>query len=82
MAIVINSHGNSILEIEDSTKTESVFLNFDDIVLRSFGDFVGISQKKVIQEGVEEIKIDFNDVVTPSGATDGKSLLRLICQLF
>ena len=53
MAIVINSHGNSIIEIEDSTKTESVFLNFDDIVLRSFGDFVGISQKKVIQEGVE-----------------------------
>ena len=82
MAIVINSHGGTIIEIDDSTKTESVFFNFDDIVLRSFGDFVGISQKKVTHNGVEEVKIDFNDVVTPSGATDGKSLLRLICALF
>jgi hypothetical protein len=82
MAIVITKHGSSVIEIDDSTKAESTFYNFDEIVMRSAGDLMIISQKKVIQNGVEELKIDFNDVTTPAGTTSGADLLRTVSQLF
>ncbi len=82
MAITINKRGGSIIEINDSTKSEPYFLNFYDIALHSSGDFMIISQKNVIHNGVDKLDVDFNDVTTPSGTTSGADLLRTIAELF
>lgn len=82
MAITINKRGGSIIEINDSTKSEPDFFNFYDIVLSSSGDLMIISQKNVVHNGVGKLDIDFNDVTTPAGTTSGADLLRTIAELF
>lgn len=82
MAITINKRGGSIIEINDSTKSEPSFFNFYDIVLSSSGNFMMIAQKNVIHNGEGKLEIDFNDVTTPAGTTSGADLLRTIAELF
>jgi hypothetical protein len=81
MAVNIYKRGNSILEIDDSTQAEPYFLNFKDIVIRPVGDFMKVSQKNVILNGVNEITVDYNDVVNIS-ATSGEELVELVSGLF
>jgi hypothetical protein len=81
MAITITKHGSSILEINDSLLSEPFFFNFKDIVIRPLGDLMIISQKDVTQNGVNEVKVDYNDV-TNIVATSGEELCELVSDLF
>lgn len=81
MAVNIYKRGNSILEIDDSTQLEPYFLNFKDVVIRPVGDFMKVSQKNVVLNGVNEITVDYNDVVNLS-ATSGEELVELVSGLF
>ena len=81
MAVNIYKRGNSILEIDDSTQAEPYFLNFKDVVIRPTGDFMKVSQKNVILNGVNEITVDYNDVVNIV-ATSGEELVELVSGLF
>lgn len=81
MAITITKHGSSILEINDSLLSEPFFFNFKDIVIRPLGDLMIISQKDVTQNGINEVKVDYNDV-TNIVATSGEELCELVSDLF
>lgn len=81
MAVNIYKRGNSILEIDDSTQAEPYFLNFKDVVIRPVGDFMKVSQKNVVLNGVNEITVDYNDVVNLS-AISGEELVELVSGLF
>jgi hypothetical protein len=81
MAVNIYKRGKSILEIDDSTQAEPYFLNFKDVVIRPVGDFMKVSQKNVILNGVNEITVDYNDVVNIV-ATSGEELVELVSGLF
>lgn len=81
MAVNIHKRGNSILEIDDSTQAEPYFLNFKDVVIRPKGDFMKVSQKNVVLNGVNEISVDYNDVVNIV-ATSGEELVELVSGLF
>ena len=81
MAITITKHGSSILEINDSLLSEPFFFNFKDIVIRPLGDLMIISQKDVTQNGINEVKVDYNDVINIV-ATSGEELCELVSDLF
>lgn len=82
MAIVISKEGTSIMKVDDSTKTEPYYFNFNEITIRTNGDNMIVSQKNATQKGLNDLSIDYNDVTTPSGTTSGETLADAVAALF
>jgi hypothetical protein len=82
MAIIITKIGNSTLKIDDSTRTEPYYFNFNDIVLRSNGDNMIVSQNMVVKKDIYNVSVAYTDVTTPSGTTSGENLVDTVAALF
>tara|TARA_R110000796_G_scaffold78331_6_gene174745 strand:- start:770 stop:1846 length:1077 start_codon:yes stop_codon:yes gene_type:complete len=81
MAITLTKHGSNILEIDNTTKTESEFYNINDIILVPKDNFIKLIRTNGFVDGSDSARFEYTEVTNISSSSS-EELIEIISGLF